>query len=59
MSEESKKLFLAIEDEAWILRKALDVAKEYAGSANCNPSYIPDLIEEVVHLLKTGENPRG
>ena len=59
MSEESKKAFANIQNDAWIIEQALKVAKEYAGSANANSSYIVDVIEDVVHLLKTGENPRG
>jgi len=55
MSEESKKVFKHIKNDGWILEQSVKIACEYASSANANPSYIPELVEDLVHLFTTGE----
>jgi len=58
MSEESKAIFDKVTNEAFILDKALEIAKAYAGSTNANPDYAVELIENIVHLLASGERKR-
>lgn len=57
MSQESKNIIIdaTTSDNQYIFTTALSIVEKYASTANANPESMPRLLENMIHLLATGE----